>query len=51
MTGGMRSKVEEMLVLVRQIAGVSVQIFSGEEAGNVERALEGEQLGTLIERD
>ncbi len=50
-TGGMRSKVEEMLELVRQLPDVSVHIFSGEESGNVERALEGEKLGTLIESD
>lgn len=50
-TGGMRSKVEEMLGLVQQIPGISVQIFSGEEAGNVERALQGAHLGTLIESD
>ncbi len=50
-TGGMRSKVEEMLGLVQQIPGISVQIFSGEEAGNVARALEGAHLGTLIESD
>jgi isopentenyl phosphate kinase len=50
-TGGMRSKVEEMLALVRRVPGVSVRIFSGEESGNVERALLGEQIGTLIESD
>ena len=50
-TGGMRSKVEEMLALVGQMPSVSVQIFSGEEAGNVERALDGEQLGTIVESD
>ena len=50
-TGGMRSKVEEMLELVRQLPDVSVQIFSGEEPGNVEKALQGHVLGTLIESD
>ncbi len=50
-TGGMRSKVEEMLGVVKQIPGVTVQIFSGEEAGNVERALKAEVLGTLITSD
>ncbi len=50
-TGGMRSKVEDMLELVRQNPGMSAQIFSGEESGNVERALERQQLGTLIESD
>jgi isopentenyl phosphate kinase len=50
-TGGMRSKVEEMLELVHQIQGVTVQIFSGEEPGNLEKALDGELLGTLIASD
>jgi len=47
-TGGMKSKVEEMLLLVEQIPNLNVQIFSGEEAGNINRALIGELLGTLI---
>ncbi len=50
-TGGMRSKVEEMVRLIQQVPTLSVQIFSGEEAGNVERALSGELLGTLITSD
>ncbi len=50
-TGGMRSKVEEMLALVHEIPGVTVQIFSGEEPGNLQRAMKGEALGTLIARD
>jgi len=48
-TGGMKSKVEEMLSLVEQIPSLNVQIFSGEESGNVKRTLSGEVLGTLIE--
>jgi isopentenyl phosphate kinase len=50
-TGGMRSKVLEMLKLVEEHPAVSVQIFSGEEPGNLERALRGDVLGTLIARD
>ena len=50
-TGGMRSKVDEMLRLVQQISNLSVHIFSGEETGNIEKALTGEQLGTLINND
>jgi isopentenyl phosphate kinase len=50
-TGGMKSKVEEMLQLVREIPGLSVQIFSGEETGNIEKALKGGLLGTLVTRD
>ncbi len=50
-TGGMKSKVEGMLELVAQIPSLSVQIFSGEGSGNIERALAGEVLGTLIRGD
>ena len=47
-TGGMASKVRLSLVLVRDIPGLSVSIFSGERPGSVKRALAGEQVGTLI---
>lgn len=47
-TGGMESKVRQMLGLVQTVPGLSVQVFSGEEPGNVVRALTGETLGTLI---
>ena len=47
-TGGMKSKVEEMLRLVKEIPEMTVQIFSGEEPGNLERVLLGAQPGTLI---
>jgi isopentenyl phosphate kinase len=50
-TGGMRSKVEDMVRLVKQVPNLSVQIFSGEAAGNVEKALSGQLLGTLITSD
>jgi len=50
-TGGMKSKVEEMLRLVEDIPQMTVQIFSGEESGNLEKVLLGEQLGTLITSD
>jgi isopentenyl phosphate kinase len=50
-TGGMRSKVEEMLELVHQLPELTVQIFSGEEPGNLEKALRGQVLGTLIASD
>ncbi|MBI3738403.1 MAG: uridylate kinase, partial [Chloroflexi bacterium] len=50
-TGGMKSKVEEMLVLVHDLPQMNVQIFSGEEPGSVEKALAGEVLGTLIASD
>ena len=47
-TGGMESKVKQMLGLVQETPGLSVQIFSGKELGNIVRALSGEVLGTLI---
>jgi isopentenyl phosphate kinase len=50
-TGGMKSKIEEMLSLVQQVPNLNVQIFSGEVSGNVEHALNGALLGTLINSD
>lgn len=50
-TGGMKSKVEEMLALVGAVPGLRVQIFSGEVPGNVGRALAGDELGTVITSD
>ncbi len=47
-TGGMKSKVRQMLDLVEDTPELSVQIFSGRELGNIVRALSGEALGTLI---
>ena len=47
-TGGMESKVNQMLDLVDEIPGLSALIFSGEESGNLEKTLKGENLGTLI---
>jgi isopentenyl phosphate kinase len=49
-TGGMQSKVSEMLKLVEQTANLEVLIFSGEEAGNIQRALQGEKPGTCLHR-
>ncbi len=49
-TGGMDSKVRQMLALVEEIPELSVQIFSGKSYGNLESALLGGLLGTLIER-
>lgn len=50
-TGGMRSKVEEMLRLVIQVPDLSVTIFSGMESGNIDKALRGGKIGTLITGD
>jgi len=47
-TGGMESKVRQMLSLVQELPGLTVQIFSGDEPGNLIRVLAGEVLGTLI---
>lgn len=47
-TGGMAAKVEQMLGLVRELPGLTAQIFSAEEDGHLARALAGERIGTLI---
>jgi isopentenyl phosphate kinase len=47
-TGGMASKVRDMLALVSARAGLTALIFSGLEEGNVARALRGELIGTLV---
>ena len=47
-TGGMKAKVEEMLSLLRENEGLTAQIFSAEEPGMLTRALQGENVGTLL---
>lgn len=47
-TGGMASKVRDMLALVTAHPTVTVRIFSGLVEGNVARALRGEPVGTEI---
>jgi isopentenyl phosphate kinase len=47
-TGGMQSKVQQMLDLVEQVPGLRALIFSGEGGGNLEKALKGESIGTLV---
>ena len=47
-TGGMESKVDQMLELVQKNPELTVQIFSGAEPGNIVRTLTGEVLGTVI---
>jgi isopentenyl phosphate kinase len=47
-TGGMASKVQDMLHLVQRRPTLTVRIFSGLVEGNVERALGSEPLGTEI---
>ena len=51
-TGGMASKVEEMLALIAAHPELTIRIFSGMEAGNVESVLVGNvDLGTAIKRN
>jgi isopentenyl phosphate kinase len=47
-TGGMATKVEHSLALVKEMSGLVVRIFSGETPGAVEKALLGQQVGTVI---
>lgn len=47
-TGGMESKVAQMLELIKQNPELKIQIFSGAESGNILRALQGEILGTEL---
>ncbi|MFZ5857138.1 MAG: isopentenyl phosphate kinase [Chloroflexota bacterium] len=47
-TGGMAAKVEQVFGLVQQVSGLTAQIFSAEERGNLARALAGERVGTLL---
>jgi isopentenyl phosphate kinase len=47
-TGGMHSKVQQMLALVEQVPGLQALIFSGEGQGNIEKALKRESIGTLV---
>lgn len=50
-TGGMGSKVQQMLDLVEQVPGLEALIFSGAGEGNLEKALKGENIGTLIKEE
>jgi isopentenyl phosphate kinase len=50
-TGGMLAKVEEMVRLVRELPGLTVQLISGEQPGALERTLGdpgGGSFGTVI---
>ena len=47
-TGGMASKVRQMLALVKELPGLEVLIFSGQKPGMVHKALLGEYEGTKI---
>ena len=47
-TGGMREKVNLMLAVLEKNSNAQIQIFSGEENGNIKRSLCGERIGTRI---
>lgn len=47
-TGGMHSKVRQMLSLIESVPGLQVSIFSGLQPGRVEAALLGNAGGTLL---
>jgi isopentenyl phosphate kinase len=47
-TGGMESKVRQMLNLVEEMPELTVQIFSGDGSENVAKALRGEMIGTRL---
>jgi isopentenyl phosphate kinase len=49
-TGGMQSKVEEMLSLVTRLDKCEVEIFSGLAEDSVYKALSGNSLGTIIRK-
>ncbi|MGB8212219.1 MAG: isopentenyl phosphate kinase [Anaerolineales bacterium] len=49
-TGGMRSKVIDMLALVEEIPDLEILIFSGENPEAFRRALRGENPGTRLHR-
>jgi isopentenyl phosphate kinase len=44
----MKAKVEEMFGLIQKNKGLTTQIFSAEESGFLSRALNGENVGTLL---
>ena len=48
-TGGMASKVGQSLRMVQAIPHLEVLIFSGNQAGQVEKALLGARLGTAVQ--
>lgn len=47
-TGGMAAKVKETLILTQTTPGLEALIFSGEELGNVQKALLGNNPGTRL---
>jgi isopentenyl phosphate kinase len=49
-TGGMASKVQQSLALVKELPGMEILIFSGEKQGQVKSALLGATPGTLLRK-
>jgi isopentenyl phosphate kinase len=47
-TGGMADKVRQVLWIIEHAPGTRACIFSGEQPGDLQRALQGEPLGTLL---
>ena len=47
-TGGMKAKVEETLSLIKLHPRLTAQIFAAEQSGFLTRALQGENVGTLL---
>jgi len=47
-TGGMRSKVEILFSIIKKHPSIQASIFSGEEKGNLLKALGGEEIGTIL---
>ena len=47
-TGGMRSKVEQMQKLCRENPGTQIEIFSARKEGDLLQALNGQHSGTII---
>jgi isopentenyl phosphate kinase len=50
-TGGMASKVRNMLWLIQHYTHLQVRIFSGKQDGAILSALRGENVGTLLHSD
>lgn len=47
-TGGMRSKVKIMMALSKKVPGLQTRIFTALDPKNIELAIEGDEIGTLI---
>lgn len=47
-TGGMATKVQVMMGMVRENPGTEVRIISGEQSGMILKALQNEEIGTTI---